>query len=226
MRNYECLFIVKPDFDGDGISNVIEKVTGYVKEAKAEVAKIQHWGKRRLAYTIDKQQYGDYVLMYFNGEAPEVAELQHNMELDSTVLAYLTVRLDEMPDFEKLTIPEDDGEDDRRFRSRGRDNVHRDRREHADEETEDKADVEEEDDSDESEADNEEEAESEVDDNEDEAEPESDTEAAAEKDEEPEAETAVSEDTDESPDESAEVESDSDENDQPEPESDEKKDDE
>jgi len=128
LRNYECLFIVNPNFDGDGISKVIEKVTGYVKKAEAEVAKIQSWGKRRLAYPIEKQQYGNYVLMYFTGEAPKVVDLQHNMELDGEVLAYMTIRLDEMPDFESLSIPEDNSEDDRRFRSsRGRDSYSRSR---------------------------------------------------------------------------------------------------
>lgn len=114
MRNYECLFIVNPNFDGDGISTVIEKVTGYVKEADAEVANIQHWGKRRLAYQIEKQQYGNYVLMHLNGEAPKISDLQRSLELDDSVLAYLTVRLDEMPEFDKVMIPEEESEDDRR----------------------------------------------------------------------------------------------------------------
>lgn len=114
MRNYECLFIVNPNFDGDGISTVIEKVTGYVKEADADVANIQHWGKRRLAYQIEKQQYGNYVLMHLNGEAPRITDLQRSLELDDSVLAYMTVRLDEMPEFDKVMIPEDDSEDDRR----------------------------------------------------------------------------------------------------------------
>ncbi|MCF7797800.1 MAG: 30S ribosomal protein S6 [Lentisphaeria bacterium] len=128
MRNYECLFIVNPNFDGDGISTVIEKVTGYVKEADAEVANIQHWGKRRLAYQIQKQQYGNYVLMHLNGEAPKITDLQRSLELDDSVLAYLTVRLDEMPEFDKVMIPEDESEDDRRGgRSRYDDSRSRDR---------------------------------------------------------------------------------------------------
>lgn len=114
MRNYECLFIANPNVEGDGMSSVVEKVTTYVKEAGAEVANIQHWGKRRLAYLIEKQQYGNYVLMHINGEAPKIVDLQRSLELDSTILAYLTVRLDEMPEFDKVFVPEDDGEDDRR----------------------------------------------------------------------------------------------------------------
>jgi len=114
LRNYECLFIANPNIEGDGISSVVEKVTAYVKEAGAEVANIQHWGKRRLAYQIEKQQYGNYVLMYINGEAPKIVDLQRSFELDSTILAYLTIRLDEMPEFDKVFIPEDDGEEDRR----------------------------------------------------------------------------------------------------------------
>jgi len=67
-----------------------------------------------LAYQIEKQQYGNYVLMYINGEAPKIVDLQRSFELDSTILAYLTIRLDEMPEFDKVFIPEDDGEEDRR----------------------------------------------------------------------------------------------------------------
>ena len=144
MRNYECLFIVNPNFDGDGISTVIEKVTGYVKEADAEVANIQHWGKRRLAYQIEKQQYGNYVLMYLTGDSPKITDLQRNLELDSAVLAYLTIRLDEMPEFDKVFIPEDDGEDDRRGgRSRGRDDGYKGRSRHSRDDDKEESDKEE-----------------------------------------------------------------------------------
>lgn len=106
MKRYECLFIVSADMDGEGTSRVTKKVEGYLQANGGEVANVQHWGKRKLAYLIDKQRYGAYVLMHFSGESPDLAAFQHELELDGEIMAYMTVRLDKFPDFDSLTIPQ------------------------------------------------------------------------------------------------------------------------
>ena len=120
MKKYECLYIVNINFDSEGISAVVARVEEVLKNVGGELANTQHWGKRKLAYAIDKERYGNYVLMHFQGENPDISELAREFEIESGVLHYMTIRLDEFPDFETLTVPQA-FEADRGRRPGGRD---------------------------------------------------------------------------------------------------------
>ena len=106
MKKYECLYIVNINFDSEGISAVVARVEEVLKNVGGELVNTQHWGKRKLAYAIDKERYGNYILMHFQGEDPDVSELTRNFEIESGVLHYMTIRLDDFPDFETLTVPQ------------------------------------------------------------------------------------------------------------------------
>lgn len=106
MKKYECLYIVNINFDSEGISAVVARMEEILKNVGAEVKNTQHWGKRKLAYAIDKERYGNYVLLHFEGENPNIAEFQREVEIEKGVLHYMTIRLDEFPDFEALTVPQ------------------------------------------------------------------------------------------------------------------------
>ncbi|MBT3631852.1 MAG: 30S ribosomal protein S6 [Candidatus Marinimicrobia bacterium] len=120
MKKYECLYIVNINFDSEGISAVVARVEEVLKNVGGELANTQHWGKRKLAYAIDKERYGNYVLMHFKGENPDISELAREFEIESGVLHYMTIRLDEFPDFETLSVPQA-FEADRGRRPGGRD---------------------------------------------------------------------------------------------------------
>ena len=120
MKKYECLYIVNINFDSEGISAVVARVEAVLKNVGGELANTQHWGKRKLAYAIDKERYGNYVLMHFQGENPDISELAREFEIESGVLHYMTIRLDEFPDFETLAVPQA-FEADRGRRPGGRD---------------------------------------------------------------------------------------------------------
>jgi len=106
LKKYECLYIVNINFDSEGISAVTARVEAVLKNVGAELANSQHWGKRKLAYAIDKERYGNYILLHFQGENPNIAELHREFEIESGVLHYMTIRLDEFPDFDTLTVPQ------------------------------------------------------------------------------------------------------------------------
>lgn len=106
MKKYECLYIVNINFDSEGISAVVGRLEEVLKNVGAEVVNTQHWGKRKLAYAIDKERYGNYVLVHFQGENPDISELAREFEIESGVLHYMTIRLDEFPDFETLVVPQ------------------------------------------------------------------------------------------------------------------------
>ena len=116
MKKYECLYIVNSNYDGDGITRVLDKVREYLEGSNATIANVQHWGKRRLAYQIEKQRYGNYVLTHFEGETDNVS-FQKLMEMDEAILAYMVIRLDEFPEFEKTEVPPADTDDVKSFKN-------------------------------------------------------------------------------------------------------------
>ena len=63
MRSYELIFIVHPELDEDDLTAVLERVTGLIERNSGKVSRVEPWGLRRLAYPIEKQWEGQYVLM-------------------------------------------------------------------------------------------------------------------------------------------------------------------
>jgi len=98
MRYYEALYIVNPNYEQDRLDAVI-------KEVDAEVAKfakvINHyvWGKKRLAYPIEKHKYGTYVLLHIElGDPAPLVDFDRFMRLHKAVLRVQTIRLEKQPE--------------------------------------------------------------------------------------------------------------------------------
>jgi small subunit ribosomal protein S6 len=95
MRIYENLFIVRPDVTEEEIDLLIEQMSKNVTSAGGTVDKVDKWGKRRLAYRVEKQREGSYVLMQFTAEPSVVKEFERRMRVQDSVIKFLTVRIDE-----------------------------------------------------------------------------------------------------------------------------------
>jgi small subunit ribosomal protein S6 len=95
MRIYEELFIVKPDAPDEEVDQFVEQLRTQLTNAGATVDKIDKWGKRRLAYRVDKYREGTYVLLQFTAEPDSVKELERRLRVSDVVLKFLTVRIDE-----------------------------------------------------------------------------------------------------------------------------------
>jgi small subunit ribosomal protein S6 len=91
VRSYELVFIVHPEVDGDDLTAVVETVQDLVKRGGGEVTQVEPWGLRRLAYPIQKQWEGQYVLMQFELEPRSVAELERGLGLTEQVMRHLIV---------------------------------------------------------------------------------------------------------------------------------------
>ncbi len=100
MRYYETLYIVNPNYELERLDAVIKSVEKVLDNAKG-LAVINHrtWGKKRLAYAIDKHKYGTYVLLQFELDSPEsLLELDQFLKLEKAIIRYQTVRLESKPD--------------------------------------------------------------------------------------------------------------------------------
>jgi small subunit ribosomal protein S6 len=96
-RPYEVTFIVRLDnADENLVNNTIDQVRAWIEVGEqGQVSKIDRWGRKKLAYEIDKQREGYYVLMESQIESRAIPELERNLNLSPFILRYLVVRTDE-----------------------------------------------------------------------------------------------------------------------------------
>ena len=93
MRHYEIVFMVHPD-QSEQVPGMIERYTGSIKDAGGSIHRLEDWGRRQLAYPIQKLHKAHYVLM--NVEAPQtvIDELETNFRYNDAVLRNLIMRTD------------------------------------------------------------------------------------------------------------------------------------
>jgi small subunit ribosomal protein S6 len=94
MRHaYELTFIVRIDPNEEVMNNAISQVQTWIEaDSLGQVTKIDRWGRRKLAYELDKQRDGYYVLMYADIDARNLPELERNLKLSPDILRYLLIR--------------------------------------------------------------------------------------------------------------------------------------
>jgi small subunit ribosomal protein S6 len=95
MRNYEFTFIAHPDVEDEGLPGVTDKVSQFITEGGGQITNVNHWGRRRLAYPIQKQQEGYYVLMQVQLDPKSLGELERKLKLTEEVIRYLLVRVED-----------------------------------------------------------------------------------------------------------------------------------
>ena len=103
MRYYEMLFIVHPNYEQDRLDAVISTVQKEITAKGGTIVKTDNWGKRKLAYLINKQRYGSYVLLYFETDPAMVQGLQEWMEIQAKVLHQMIIRLEEKPELSDVS---------------------------------------------------------------------------------------------------------------------------
>ncbi len=92
MQRYEVVAIVKADLAEDDLAAIIERSQSIITDRKGIIAKVEKWGKRRLAYEIKKQKDGFYFLIDLVGDGPIVAEIERNFKIDDRILKFMTVK--------------------------------------------------------------------------------------------------------------------------------------
>lgn len=92
-RLYETTFIINAALEDNDVEAVITKVAGYIENQGGRVQEINKWGRRRLAYPINKKYNGYYVHMIFDANSKTIPILERFMVLEDTVLRHLTLNL-------------------------------------------------------------------------------------------------------------------------------------
>ena len=95
MKNfYECTYIINPGLDDAQIENTIKATDDMIVKNSGQVVGIDHIGRRRLAYPIEKKHNGYYVSIEFEAEGKIVEKVERFLTLDENVMRYLTLKLD------------------------------------------------------------------------------------------------------------------------------------
>lgn len=93
MRHYEIVFMVHPD-QSEQVAGMIERYTGSITEAGGTIHRLEDWGRRQLAYPIEKLHKAHYVLMNVEATSEVIAELEETFRYNDAVLRSLTIRKD------------------------------------------------------------------------------------------------------------------------------------
>ena len=94
MNYYETLYIIHPSLESGRLKDIILAVEESLKKIGGSPLAMELWGKRKLAYFIDKQRYGTYVLLHYNGEGKCTGEFAVELEQNPNILAYLTTSIE------------------------------------------------------------------------------------------------------------------------------------
>lgn len=94
MRHYEIVFLVYPD-QSDQVPQMIERYSKMVTDRGGAIHRLEDWGRRQLAYSIDKLHKAHYVLMNVECDSQALGEIQHAFRFNDAVLRNLIVRQDQ-----------------------------------------------------------------------------------------------------------------------------------
>ena len=99
MRFYETLYIVNPNFESDKLTKCQKEIEAELEKTKSKIINHRIWSKKRLAYPIDKQKYGTYILLQFEGgDLGKMVDFDTWMKLNNQVLRHMTTALNSEPE--------------------------------------------------------------------------------------------------------------------------------
>ena len=100
MALYESVIIGRQDLTSSQFETIIEKFVSVIVSLKGEIKKRESWGLRNLAYKINKNRKGHYILLNIDGPPEAIVEYERLMRLDEDIIRFLTIKIkfiDEKP---------------------------------------------------------------------------------------------------------------------------------
>ena len=99
MSFYETLYIVDPNLENKSLEKTMNEIGKELEKTKSKIINHRIWGKKRLAYPIERHKYGSYILIQFEGgDQQKMIEYDTWMRLNNSVLRHMTVLLNEKPE--------------------------------------------------------------------------------------------------------------------------------
>jgi small subunit ribosomal protein S6 len=92
MRHYEIVFVVHPD-QSEQVPAMVDRYKGLIAQRNGVVHRLEDWGRRQLAYPIQKMHKAHYVLMNIECDGETLSELEHSFKFSDAVLRHLIVKM-------------------------------------------------------------------------------------------------------------------------------------
>jgi small subunit ribosomal protein S6 len=94
MRRYELMLVIRPDVADDKSQALVDRTTRQIITSGGQIVKVAPWGRRRLAYPIDRHREGSYQIILFEAPPEAIAELEHTLLITEEVLRHLVTRVE------------------------------------------------------------------------------------------------------------------------------------
>jgi len=94
MRRYELMLVLRPDVPDDKSQALIDRTTRGIATSGGQIIKVAPWGRRRLAYPIDRHREGSYHIILFEAPGEAIVELEHTLLITEEVLRHLVTRVE------------------------------------------------------------------------------------------------------------------------------------
>ncbi len=104
MPLYETVFIARQDISTQQVETLTEEMSKFITDGEGQVAKIENWGLRNLAYKVKKNRKGHYVLLNLDAPIAAVKEMERNMLLNEDILRHMTLRVEELEEGDSVML--------------------------------------------------------------------------------------------------------------------------
>jgi small subunit ribosomal protein S6 len=94
MRRYELMLVLRPDIPDDRSQAIIDRTTRQIATSGGQIVKVAPWGRRRLAYPIDRHREGSYHIIIFEAPAEAIIELERGLLITEELLRHLVTRVE------------------------------------------------------------------------------------------------------------------------------------
>jgi small subunit ribosomal protein S6 len=101
LKGYETICILHPDLTEEEVQGTIESYSALISENGGEVTKSDHWGLRKLAYSVQGHPRGHYIYLLYTGAAETIAELERNLRILDQNIRYMTIKVDDVEEAAK-----------------------------------------------------------------------------------------------------------------------------
>jgi small subunit ribosomal protein S6 len=95
MKKYETLLLLDPEVGSEGRQTLLDKLSGIVQRDGGQMAEVDDWGQKQLAYPVRKVTRGRYVRLEYGLPEEKVSELERNIRMADEVFKFLTVKLED-----------------------------------------------------------------------------------------------------------------------------------
>ncbi len=102
MNYYEKILIVDPNLDDTAAEEIVGKIKDIITKQGGEIIKVDNWGRRKLAYELNKQQKGNYTLFNFKAPSTTVFEIEKYCKLVDTIIKFMVLKITKKKQIEAI----------------------------------------------------------------------------------------------------------------------------